>query len=226
MTDDTVEPSTPGHVVLLGDSIFDNKSYVGGGPDVVAQLREELAPGWKCTLLAVDGDVTTGVVRQVRSLPPGATHLVVSVGGNDALGYAHLLQQKAGSVAEALSILGDAQDQFAMNYASTIRAVSVEGLALTLCTIYDTPPSDPDQRLVRTALALFNDQITRAAFSFGASLIDLRLICNEDRDYANPVEPSVRGGRKIAQAIAAAIHPEQDACRSLIIGGRRCAASR
>jgi len=26
------------HVVLLGDSIFDNAAYVHGGPDVVAQL--------------------------------------------------------------------------------------------------------------------------------------------------------------------------------------------
>ncbi|MBG6185617.1 lysophospholipase L1-like esterase [Arthrobacter sp. CAN_A214] len=220
------EPSTPGHVVLLGDSIFDNKSYVGGGPDVVEQLREELTPGWKCTLLAVDDDVTTGVVRQVQLLPPGVTHLIVSVGGNDALGYTHLLQQKAGSVADALSILGDAQDQFAANYASMIRAVSAEGLPLALCTIYDTPPSDPNQRLVKTALALFNDHITRAAFSSGAFLIDLRLICSEDGDYANPIEPSVRGDRKIAQAIAAAICPEHDACRSRAIGERRCAAGR
>src|SRR3712207_7657631 len=43
------------HVVLLGDSIFDNKSYVGGGPDVIAQVRDDLPPGWKATLCAVDG---------------------------------------------------------------------------------------------------------------------------------------------------------------------------
>ena len=28
------------HIVLLGDSIFDNAAYVAGGPDVVKQLRE------------------------------------------------------------------------------------------------------------------------------------------------------------------------------------------
>jgi hypothetical protein len=27
------------HVVLLGDSVFDNAAYVRGGPDVVAQRR-------------------------------------------------------------------------------------------------------------------------------------------------------------------------------------------
>jgi hypothetical protein len=33
------------HIVLLGDSIFDNKVYVGSGPDVVHQLREQLPHG-------------------------------------------------------------------------------------------------------------------------------------------------------------------------------------
>ncbi|MDP8949728.1 MAG: SGNH/GDSL hydrolase family protein, partial [Actinomycetota bacterium] len=28
------------HVVLLGDSIFDNAAYVGGAPDVVRQVRQ------------------------------------------------------------------------------------------------------------------------------------------------------------------------------------------
>jgi hypothetical protein len=33
-------------------------------------------------------------------------------------------------------------------------------------------------------------------------LIDLRLICDRDEDYANPIEPSVIGGEKIAAVIA------------------------
>ena len=30
------------HIVLLGDSIFDNKSYVGGGKDTIENLREQM----------------------------------------------------------------------------------------------------------------------------------------------------------------------------------------
>ena len=40
------------------------------------------------------------------------------------------------------------------------------------------------------------------AFTRGLPLVDLRLICDQDEDYANPIEPSVRGGEKIAAAIA------------------------
>jgi hypothetical protein len=190
------------HLVLLGDSILDNGAYVGGGPDVVRQVRQKLPTRWDATLLAVDGAVTRGVAGQLAGLPRDATHLVVSAGGNDALGASHLLGQSVASVAEAVSMLEVAQARFASDYGAMLKAAMETRLEIALCTVYDTPPSGSDYRLIRTALAVFNDVIQRAAFSTGLSLIDLRLICNEDADYANPIEPSARGGDKIAQAIA------------------------
>lgn len=192
-----------GHVVLLGDSIFDNAAYVRGGPDVVRQLRLKLPTDWDSTLIARDGAVTREVPAQLGRLPGDSTHVVVSAGGNDALGASHLLGQPVASVAEALSLLEVAQDRFARDYEAMAEAVAATGLPAAYCTVYDTPPSSPDQRIVRTALALFNDVISRAAFARGAALIDLRLICDCDEDYANPIEPSVQGGDKIASAIAA-----------------------
>lgn len=209
----------PGHVVLLGDSIFDNGAYVEGGPDVITQLRQEL-PAWKCSLLAIDGDVITGVVRQLDRLPTDATHLVVSAGGNDALGYAPLLQEQPASVAEALLILGAARDRFDADYRAMLPAVLAHGLPTAVCTVYDTPPSEPNQKVIKAALSLFNDSITRAAFSQGTSLIDLRLICSEDGDYANPIEPSSQGGRKIAQAIAALVRSAHAGPHSLVLARR------
>jgi hypothetical protein len=44
--------------------------------------------------------------------------------------------------------------------------------------------------------------IMRAAFARGLPLIDLRLIIDDDADYANDIEPSVAGGAKIAKVIA------------------------
>jgi hypothetical protein len=192
-----------GHVILLGDSILDNAAYVRGGPDVVRQLRSKLPAGFEATLLARDGAVTREVRSQLARLPRDATHLVVSAGGNDALGASFMLGQRVADVAEALSLLETAQNRFAADYSETAKAVLGAGLPAAFCTIYDTPPSSPDHRIVRTALALFNDVITRAAFAGGAGLIDLRLICDSDEDYANPIEPSVQGGDKIASAVAA-----------------------
>jgi hypothetical protein len=207
-----------GHVVLLGDSIFDNGAYVGGQPDVVAQLRDALPGGWAATLLAVDGDVISGVRRQLAGRPADATHLVVSVGGNDALGFAHLLNAPVETVAEAMATLGARQGPFVAAYAAMLDAVLEAGLPTAACTIYDTPPSAPDHAVLRSAIALFNDCITRAAFERGVDLIDLRLVCSEDDDYANPIEPSSAGGRKIAAAIAGWATNADDAGRSRVIG--------
>jgi hypothetical protein len=194
--------TAPLHVVLLGDSIFDNAAYVAGGPDVVRQLGGKLPFQAKATLLAVDGAVTRGVHSQLARIPAEATHVAVSAGGNDALGASFILGQSVGDVAEAVSMLEVAQSRFAADYEEMADAVLGLGLPTAFCTIYDTPPSSPDQRVIRTALSVFNDAITRAVFRRGAALIDLRLICDKDEDYANPIEPSVAGGEKISGAIA------------------------
>jgi hypothetical protein len=51
------------------------------------------------------------------------------------------------------------------------------------------------------ALSVINDVITRAAFSRQFTLIDLRVMFADDTDSANPIEPSVQGGMKLARAI-------------------------
>jgi len=204
------------HAVLLGDSIFDNAAYVPGGPDVIRQVQKLLPSGDQATLLAVDGHVIADVENQLLRLPSDATDLIVSVGGNDALGHAPLLRRKVNSVGEAVSILGTAQREFAAQYESMLNHVIRLGLPTAVCTIYDTPASEPDQPLIKTALAIFNDIITRASFKRGIPLIDLRLVVNESDDYANPIEPSVKGGQKIAQAIAHLLSGKQLATCSVV----------
>lgn len=193
------------HVVLLGDSIFDNAAYVAGGPDVVTQLRALLPGGWRATLAAVDGAMVADVARQLARIPADATHLVVSAGGNDALGHTDLLSRRATSSAEVLGWLADAVEAFERRYRRMAAAVAARGLPVTLCTIYEGNLGEPVQRLARTALAVFDDAIVRVAREHAFPVIELRQVCTEPADYANPIEPSVRGGEKIARAIAQAI---------------------
>ena len=191
------------HAVLLGDSVLDNGAYVGGGPDVVRQLRA-LLPGGRATLLAVDGAVLADVPRQLAGLPQDATHLVVSAGGNDALLASGVLDGPARSVAEALDRLAAVQDRFRAAYRAMLDAVLARRRPTAVCTIYDPRYPDPARRrLAATALAVLNDVVTREAAARGVALLDLRVLCDDDADYANPIEPSVRGGEKIAAAAAA-----------------------
>ena len=191
-----------GHVVLLGDSIFDNAAYVAGAPDVLRQVRQRLPQGSKATLAAVDGSTTGDVRGQLGGVPADATHLVLSVGGNDALGRSDFLAMPARSTAEALSSLADIGDEFERAYLAMLAEVLARRLPTAICTVYY--PRFPDaalQKVAVAALTVFNDCIVRAAFAHGLPLLDLRLICTEGTDYANPIEPSARGGEKIARAI-------------------------
>jgi hypothetical protein len=193
-------------VVLLGDSIFDNGAYVGGGPDVVTQLRKNLPEPSQASLLAVDGSVISDIPHQLRHLPRDSTHLVISIGGNDALANAGVLDEPSTSVAETLSRLAAIRDRFRSDYAEAVRSVLEVGLPTALCTIYE--PRFPElarQRLAATALSVLNDGIIREAVLRGCPLLDLRLICDEDRDFANSIEPSVQGGSKISSAIASLV---------------------
>ncbi|WP_379069871.1 GDSL-type esterase/lipase family protein [Mesorhizobium sp. UC22_110] len=192
------------HVVLLGDSIFDNGSYVGDGPDVASQLRSILLTEWRTSLHAVDGSLTGDVKRQLGWLGSDVTHLALSVGGNDALDHGGILGEPAASVAEVLDRLASIRDNFAHSYNAMLDGVMARNRPTAVCTIYDGRFAEPMQRrIANTALTVFNDVITRAAFLRGLTLIDLRLICDHDEDLANPIEPSVKGGLKIARAIAA-----------------------
>ncbi len=194
-----------GHVVLLGDSVFDNAGYLsgrGGGPDVVGHLRARLPAGWRATLLARGGSVAADVPGQLGRLPPDATHLVVSAGGNDAGRREGVLAEPARSVAEGLAKIAAVRAWFAEDYRAMLDAVSARRLPTAVCTVYDPRFADAERRRVAVvALAAFNDAVTREAFARGLALIDLRLISGSDEDFAAPTGPSARGGAKIAAAI-------------------------
>jgi hypothetical protein len=141
-TADTEADAPMKHIVLLGDSVFDNAVYVAGGPDVIEQVRERLPAGWRATLRAVDGSVIGSVERQLHLLPPKPSHLVISVGGNDALRHAGVLDETTCSMADALDRLAGIRDQFAQEYAAMLNGVLGRGLVETV---------DDNQQLGRAA---------------------------------------------------------------------------
>jgi lysophospholipase L1-like esterase len=206
-----------GHLVLLGDSIFDNGVYVPSGPSVIQHVQRLLAGGWRATLVAVDGATISSIERQLERIPADATHLVLSVGGNDVLGKSSfILSEPTHSYAAALTGLATIRDEFAREYRQMLADVRRRELPLAVCTIYDAVPVlSPAET---AGLAIFNDVITRQAFAAGATLIDLRLVCQEKSDYAgiSPIEPSATGGAKIARAIVAALQDIDRACRVVV----------
>ncbi len=189
------------HIVLLGDSIFDNQSYVGTDPAVIEHLRQMIPSDWSATLCAVDGDTTLGITNQVCMVPKDATYLFVSVGGNDALMHLHLLSEMSKPGPVLLGELSGIADGFHRNYNEAIATICGLKKQTYLCTIYNGNLEPQIASAAKTAVAIFNDRIYSIANERHLAVIDLRRICNQPDDYANPIEPSGVGGYKIAQAI-------------------------
>jgi hypothetical protein len=206
-----------GHVVLLGDSIFDNARYVPDRPPVIDQVRQSLPRSWTASLLAVDGHITDDIANQLEDLPSDATHLFVSAGGNDALGESTILGEAAGTVEKALGLVSEVRGRFRDSYRAMLRVLGAREKPTVVCTIYDAIPGlGPAEQ---AALAGFNEVILREAFSARLPVIDLRLVCDRPSDYSHvsSIEPSMVGGAKIARLIAeVATTHEFDGGRSII----------
>jgi hypothetical protein len=211
------------HIILLGDSIFDNARYTGGKPDVIAQVKGRLEGKGQASLLAVDGATTSSIESQLDRLPADASHLVMSVGGNNALGSQSVLTAPTKTTGDGLLRLAAVVEEFSANYQRAVQACLERHLPSTICTIYNGNFSDPAyQRQVKTALTAFNDIILRISLEHRLTVIDLRQICTRPEDYANPIEPSSIGGLKIADAIIDAVSGQiGNRQRATIIGARR-----
>ena len=189
------------HVILLGDSIFDNGSYVPGEQPVIEQVKAILSKEWNASLLAVDGDVTLDVLQQFTKLSRDATHLIISCGGNDALRSVDVLNERVTTVGEALNRLSEVRLLFQSNYRKMLLAGLKFRKPIAVCTVYDKVPGLEEN--AATALSLFNEIILKEAFALKIPVIDLRLVCTEVSDYSqlSPIEPSSSGGEKIAGII-------------------------
>ncbi|VAW49548.1 hypothetical protein MNBD_GAMMA03-923 [hydrothermal vent metagenome] len=189
------------HILLLGDSIFDNAGYVGSGESVIEQLQTNIPVDSKATLLAVDGDITSDVYAQLELIPEGVTHAFLSIGGNDALRIVNVLQQSVSTVGEAMEIFTEIRLDFQNSYRKLITQIKQKVDKLIICTVHDSVPDFEPRAL--TALSMFNEIILKEAFAINASVIDLRLLCNEKEDYStiSPIEPSGQGARKIVEQI-------------------------
>ncbi|CAF2373918.1 unnamed protein product [Rotaria sp. Silwood2] len=192
------------HLVLLGDSTLDNRFYVGkGNPAIIDQLKLKAKErGWNATSVAVDGHSISHISTQLTRIPQDATHLFISIGGNDALSYMQRLQESVQNVGEALIILSEFEKNFEKDYIEMLKHVSACKIPTTICTMYKPNFNIPQQQLMcETGLSVLNDVIITEATKLGIPVIDLKTIFNDPEDYANHIEPDVQGGSKIVENI-------------------------
>ena len=220
-------------ILLLGDSIIDNKSYVLDGElDVTAHLKKLYSDQPDVFIInnAVDGDTMYNIEYNHLDTPEveEASHIIVSIGGNDLLHNISFLQ----TTSELSKVMGkDARigkwgvkelnpsrnrvfeetyfeiiKPFTKQYETIVANLSSHRANLLLCTVYEGDLADSDEfsdvnNSSKTMVSLFNDIVYRTANKYGADVLELREIFVRPEDYANPIEPSHIGGGKLAKAI-------------------------
>lgn len=192
------------HIVLAGDSIFDNDGYVPGEPGVIEQLRMSVPKDWSAAKIAVDGDCIRHVYSRVENLPTHYTDMVLSIGGNDALGYSTIIDEMD-SIEDLPRLAARPMTEFRKDYQTLLDHLIALDVKLSVCTIYTAVPFDNAEwrEYVPIALNLFNSIIKEEAQKRNIDVIDIDKVCTEPADFAavSPIEPSAIGGQKIVDLI-------------------------
>jgi hypothetical protein len=182
-------------MVLLGDSIFKNESYVKSGLSVSEYLKSNLSSTY---CYALNDSTIVDVYNQVEQIPldyndPNCS-IFLSVGGNDIL--SNHIQDK-----ESLMPIFIA-------YTKLIRSIKtkMDKSRLFLVNIYY--PSNLKYSQYTPILVEWNKMIDDYAYESTnniSGVVRLNELFKEESDFTHEIEPSETGGLKIAEAILKSI---------------------
>ena len=224
------------HILLAGDSIFDNEHYIRANELSVSKHLIRKMPKDKISLMAKDGAKIKDVIDQINNLPKDVTHLIISAGGNDALSYSKILNEPCDTIGSACEKLCFVRDKFDEQYCELLDLACRMEVKTTVCTIYYPAFANPYPFMLKdgvmfgqlfqsvrnhpenpinlfskrskisaqvcAAEAVFNDVITFRANEYCIPYIDLRVEFYDEPDcYANDIEPSHLGGKRISEKI-------------------------
>ena len=181
-------------IVLLGDSILKNNSYVSNGKGVDNILEERNA---KVVSLAENNAKIVDVYGQISKIPLdinyASTAIFLSSGGNDILSF--YVDQH-----------GDTTDTGFLNtmlaaYKKLVKSIQtrMDKCQIVLVDIYY--PTSNQFAQYKPILEKWNELITTYARENSLGLLQISKTVTGSEDFTLGIEPSEKGGAKIAEQI-------------------------
>lgn len=181
-------------IVLLGDSILKNNSYVSDGKGIDNLLEER---NTKVVSLAVNNSKIVDVYGQINNIPLdiniASTFIFLSSGGNDILSF--YVDQH-----------GDTNDTGFLNtmlaaYKKLVKSIQtrMNKCQIVLMDIYY--PTSNEFAQYRPIIEEWNDLIRNYARENSLGLLQISQKVTSSEDFTLGIEPSEKGGKKIAQQI-------------------------
>ena len=208
------------HVILCGDSALNNKNVTGFDPETELSIEGELnrALGDESRaivrVLATPGHCMKDFTQtQLPQVPAMATHIFLSIGGNDALAKAKELFEQPGKISLLLGFIHWLFFLFSLEYYQTLSTLKTIGKSqVFICTLYT-----PDMKkafwwkrwLCAFALWHLNRVIRTVAHQFNYDILDLAVICDPKTDMrpGHEVELNHGGCKKVAAAMYNKVYP-------------------
>ena len=188
-------------LVLMGDSTLANIAHTGP-PELLEQLREVLPADWSAHLCAIDGARIDDVFGQIPTVPEDASHILLSIGGNNCIEFTHHLKSVMPNLGKALYYTDTLRVRLAQSYRRLLDEILELGKPTMVCTVYNPKlPSQGQQRIVETIIAMVNDAIIAGACATQTPVLDLRPLGVERANFVSPIELNHRGAQFFCDAI-------------------------
>jgi len=182
------------NIILIGDSMLQNKSYVTNGKSIT-DILEKSTPHNTIFNYAVDGTTISGAYQQIKEIPiefnNSNTSIFLSAGGNDIIDRA-----QSGSTNENIDSIFD-------DYSKMVESLKTKmnETKITLLTLYY--PDSKDYHLYYGMIKDWNKKLDAFAKDQHFGILKTNNLLGLPTDFTSNIEPSETGGEKIAKSILA-----------------------
>lgn len=189
--------SVKGNIILLGDSILDNKSYVLSKKSVVNIIKERNQGETYC--YARDGATISDVYKQIEFIPSEINaSIYLSVGGNDILNH---YENCKDCFIDKIS--NDFLHSTIAIYRDLVKSITIRfpNNKIYLLDIYY--PNDEKYQIYHNIVSQWNNMLYNFALNNKniTGVLKISNILTKNNDFAFNIEPSQQGGYKIAEKI-------------------------
>jgi hypothetical protein len=193
---ETFSNNNKNSIVLLGDSILKNNSYVKNGQSIEDILRENKRDNLYC--LALNNSTIVDVYSQIDSIPLELnnenTTIFLSSGGNDILSQYIDKHDSDVSDTHVLNVIFIAYKKMVKSLHTKMNKVKI-----VLIDIYY--PTSNQFSQYKPIVQDWNKMLEKYAREKSYGLIQISKSVTASDDFTLSIEPSEKGGEKIARSI-------------------------